>query len=200
MPLKSKYWANTGIALLLVFCTTAASFSLEAAATEKTCQFSDTERRFMEIFHADKLQNRKSITCDPRLLTLARSRAEDMAKRSYFSHTNPDGHGPNYLLTMLGYVLPDFWDKTGSANYIESIYYGSGGNRGTPEDAYDTWMHSSGHRRHVLAEDEFYSTQSVAAVGHYANGETHYWVFISAPPEPKPQTTKAKKAATGMKE
>jgi hypothetical protein len=31
----------------------------------------------MDIFHADKLQNRKSVTCDPRLLTLGRARAED---------------------------------------------------------------------------------------------------------------------------
>lgn len=200
MLLKITCRATTLAILFLSYWLAVVSSVTAVPGNERVCLFSVTERRFMDIFYADKLQNRKSITCDSRLLTLARARAEDMAKRAYFDHTNPDGHGPNYLLTLLGYVLPDFWDKTGSANYIESIYYGSGGNRGTPEDAYDTWMHSSGHRRHVLAEDTFYATQSVAAVGHFTNGEAQYWVFISAPPEPKPQTTKAKKAATGKKE
>lgn len=149
--------------------------------TEK-CQFSKLEADFMKILKNDRRQKRASVTCHPLLLKLARARAKDMAVRRYFSHTNPDGYGPNYLLQQLGYKLPEWWGKGKAANYIESISAG----RSTAQAAYTGWMNSTGHRTHVLAQKNFYANQTNVAIGHYYDSSTkygHYWVFISAPPE-----------------
>lgn len=149
---------------------------------KKRCRMSRLEADFMKILKADRRQKRASVTCHPTLLKLARERAKDMATRGYFSHTNPDGHGPNYLLQKMGYRLPSWWGKKKNANYIESI---SGG-RSTARSTYTGWMNSSGHKKHVLALSKFYAGQTNVAIGHYRSSSSRYndyWVFISAPPE-----------------
>lgn len=145
------------------------------------CDFTPLEAAFMRILKADARQRRAGITCNPVLLRIARARARDMAERGYFSHTNPDGDGPNILLLRAGYALPSWWGNRRDANNIESISAG----RATAAAAYQGWMNSPGHRRHVLGEIPFYAGQTVVAIGHYyAAGSTyrHYWVFLSAPP------------------
>lgn len=152
----------------------------EPETTTSGVEFTDLEQAFIDILLQDPRQKRKNITFDPVLLAVARARAKDMATRNYFSHTNPDGYGPNYLLKKAGYKLPDWWKNEKAANYIESI---SGG-RATAQDTYTGWMNSPGHKKHVLGEIDFYSSQTVVAIGHYYSaGSTyrHYWVFLSAP-------------------
>ena len=46
-------------------------------------------------------------------------RALDMGTRRYFSHVNPDGYGPNYLVQQAGYALPSFYGQEPDANNIE---------------------------------------------------------------------------------
>jgi len=140
------------------------------------------EQDFMRILRADPRQKRTRLTLNPVLQRVARERAKDMAQRNYFSHTNPDGDGPNILLKRAGYRLPSWWGTARNANNIESI---SGG-RSTARSAYDGWMNSPGHKKHVLAEIGFYAGQTVVAIGHYYDARStyrHYWVFLSAPPE-----------------
>jgi len=140
------------------------------------------EQDFIRILRADRRQRRVRLTFNPVLQRVARARAKDMAQRNYFSHTNPDGNGPNILLKRAGYRLPSWWGTARNANYIESI---SGG-RSSARATYDGWMNSPGHKKHVLAESDFYAGQTVVAIGHYYDGRStyrHYWVFLSAPPQ-----------------
>jgi len=105
-----------------------------------------------------------------------------MGEQRYFSHTNLDGYGPNYLVRQAGYQLPSWWSSDPTANYIESIAAGYP----TPETAWQAWLNSSGHRRHVLGENEFWAEQTNYGIGYaYVAGSPyrHYWVFITAPPE-----------------
>ena len=128
-------------------------------------------------------QGRKTLNCHPILAQVARERALDMGKRGYFSHTNPDGYGPNYLVRQAGYQLPSWWSSEPTANYIESI----AGGYPTPEAAWQAWLNSPGHRPHVLGEIEFWAEQTNYGIGYaYVDGSLyrHYWVFITAPPEP----------------
>lgn len=134
----------------------------------------------LAINHPD--QGRKTLDCHPILAQVARERALDMGERSYFSHTNPDGYGPNYLVRQAGYQLPSWWSSDPTANYIESI----AGGYPTAETAWQAWLDSPGHRRHVLGENEFWAEQTNYGIGYaYVAGSPyrHYWVFITAPPE-----------------
>ena len=145
-----KYLHILMVLILLAF--------MQAPVSSKSgCQLSQKEVAFLKIYFKDSRQRRRKPVCHPTLLQLARERARDMAVRRYFSHTNPDGIGPNYLLQKKGYKLPKYWGKGKSSNYIESISAG----RSTAGAAYQGWMKSPGHRRHVLGTSKFYGGQSV---------------------------------------
>jgi hypothetical protein len=146
------------------------------------CDLNSQEREIADfaINHPD--QGRPFMNCDPTLAQVARARALDMGIRNYFSHTNLDGYGPNYLVRQAGYALPTWYGTANDANNIESIAAGYT----TAAAAWTGWLNSAGHRTHVLAEDTFWADQTNYGIGYaYVSNSTykHYWVFISAPPE-----------------
>ena len=130
------------------------------------------------VNHPD--QQRATLVCDPILAQVARARARDMALRGYFSHTNPDGEGPNLLVRRAGYSLPSWYSTSRNANNIESI----GGGHTSANAVWQGWLNSSAHRTHLLGENDFYASQEAYGIGYYFNPDSplkHYWVFISAP-------------------
>lgn len=127
-------------------------------------------------------QHRAFLQFDPILAQVARERAMDLAKRRYFSHTNPDGHGANYLVRQAGYVLPDGYPRDG--NNLESIAAG-GSTAGT---TWSDWMGSPDHKKHLLGEVEFFAEQTSYGVGYYEDPGApyrYYWVVLTAPPMPR---------------
>jgi hypothetical protein len=104
-------------------------------------------------------QGRPNMNCHPILDQVAHERALDMGVRNYFSHVNPDGHGPNYLVRQAGYKLPSWWGTDPELNYIESI---AGGYQ-TAGAAWNAWLGSPAHRRHVLGEIDFYAGRGPAS-------------------------------------
>jgi len=148
----------------------------------ETCPFSPEAATIADLAMSHPEQGRPFMQCHPILAQVAYERALDMGTRNYFGHTNPDGYGPNYLVEQAGYNLPDWYGQAPDANNIESIAAGYT----TAADAWNAWLSSSGHRAHVLAEDDFWADQTNFGVGYaYVANSTyrHYWVFISAPPE-----------------
>lgn len=144
------------------------------------CGLNSQELAVAEMMEADAGQQRVNPVCDPILAQVARARARDMAMRDYFSHTNPDGDGPNLLVRRAGYLLPDWYGDDQDANNIESI---SGG-RPTANDAWQAWLNSTSHHSHVLGTQPFYAEQEAYGIGYYFNPDSryhHYWVFLSAP-------------------
>ncbi|MEU5583554.1 CAP domain-containing protein [Streptomyces chrestomyceticus] len=92
------------------------------------------------------------VTADRELGDLARKFSEDMARRGFFDHTDPDGRSP--------------WDRAKQAG-IEDLG-GENIARGQA-DAHavmNTWMHSSGHRANILNCE--YKTLGVGA--HFGRG------------------------------
>lgn len=127
-------------------------------------------------------QQREFLEFDPILAQVARERAMDLAGRHYFSHTNPDGHGANYLVRQAGYVLPDWYP--GDGNNLESIAAGGA----TAGATWSDWMGSPDHKKHLLGEEEFFAAQTSYGVGYYDDPNApyrYYWVVITAPPMPQ---------------
>jgi uncharacterized protein YkwD len=147
---------------------------------EEPCDLNEQEEAVAELMINDPDQNRSHPICNPILAQVARERAKDMAERGYFSHTNPDGDGPNILVREAGYPLPDWYSSNQNSNNVESI----GGGYETAAAVWDGWLHSPAHRTHVLAEQPFYAEQEAFGVGYYTDPNSplkSYWVFISAP-------------------
>ncbi len=146
------------------------------------CELSAEENAVLELAKAHPEQGRPVIDCHSILAQVARAKAADMATRNYVAHTDPDGNGPNALVWNAGYLLPDWYPNSGTANNIESI----GAGYETPQAVFNAWMNSKYHRIHVLATDSFYASQHQVAIGHYYDPNStykHYWVFLSAPDE-----------------
>jgi uncharacterized protein YkwD len=146
------------------------------------CGLNEQEQAILASMTLHPDQRRAELVCDAILSLVARARAKDMALRDYFSHTNPDGLGPNSLVRQAGYRLPSWYPSKADANNIESI---AAGYR-TPAAAWQGWMSSSGHRTHLLGTHNFYAGQTAVGVGYfYLAGSRygHYWVVLSAHPE-----------------
>lgn len=144
------------------------------------CGLNEEEAAIAEMMLNAPNQGRNVPVCDPTLAQVARGRARDMALRGYFSHTNPDGDGPNILVRRAGYPLPDWYASDQDSNNIESI----GGGQATPDEMWQDWLGSAPHRTHVLGSEEFYANQEAYGVGYYYKPDSpygHYWVFLSAP-------------------
>ncbi|WP_204357843.1 CAP domain-containing protein, partial [Streptomyces sp. ICC1] len=74
---------------------------------------------------------------DPQLRAAAQGHSDDMARRNFFSHSNPDGADPGKRTTAAGYR----W-----STYGENIAKG----QQTPAQVMDSWMKSQGHRENIL--------------------------------------------------
>ncbi|MCM2578768.1 CAP domain-containing protein [Streptomyces meridianus] len=96
------------------------------------------------------------VTADPGLGDLAGDFSEDMAVRSFFDHTDPDGNDPWDRARQRGI------DNLGAENIA----------RGQPNAraVMDSWMQSEGHRANILNCD--YRTLGVGL--HTADGD-HWW-------------------------
>ncbi len=118
---------------------------------------------------------------DERLARSARLRAEDMARRNYFGHVNPDGIGPNYYARQEGYRLPDFWPSARNANNIESISAGpESGSEHVVNLLYDQGAGnaSAGHRIHLLGLNSFFSSHAYIGVGMAKNPKSTYGCYL----------------------
>lgn len=145
-----------------------------------TCDLSDYEKKVAEFMQSDPRQGRATMRCNPILARVARERAQDMGARGYFSHTNPDGEGPNYLVLKAGYELPSWYPADRTVNNLESI----GAGYANPAEVWEAWMKSSKHRMHILAEVSFYASQTEYGIGFAevpGSPFEQYWVVITAP-------------------
>ena len=141
------------------------------------------EQAIAQKMITDSNQGRPFLTLDPTLVQVARARARDLAVRDYFSHVNPDGVGPNYLVRQAGYQLPAWWGTDPAANNIESIAAGYS----TADATWTQWMNSPDHRTHILGLNSFYATETSYGIGYYYDATStyrYYWVIITAPPQP----------------
>jgi uncharacterized protein YkwD len=104
-----------------------------------------------------------ALSCHDGLVLVARAHSEDMARRGFFDHTNPEGERP--------------WDRVEAAgitgwSYVgENIAYGYS----TPEAVQETWMNSRGHRANILNGDYTH-----IGVGAFNDDGTWYWTQVFA--------------------
>jgi uncharacterized protein YkwD len=166
---------------------------LQSAISTKAADLNSQEQQIFNSLKYAGGQRRPFVVLDPMLCRVARQKAADMANRGYYSHTDPDGHGPNWLVRQAGYSLPDHYDQSPSGNNIESVNAG----RASAGDAWSSWMDSGGHRQHLLAENTFYSQQTSVGIGFVDDPGSqwrYYWVVITAPPSGPAISIKTPKA------
>lgn len=153
-------------------------FIASASPVAAQGEANDSEQALFQLIATHTQQRRAVCVLDSVLCKVAHAHAEDMAQHNFFSHTNLEGHGPNWRIRQAGYVLPSYYPAEG--NNVESI----AGGQATAKLALDGWLHSPSHIVHVLGQLDFYRAQTQVGAGYaYKHGTTygHYWVFLSAP-------------------
>lgn len=102
-----------------------------------------SSQRLLDSTNKQRTTNGKPILkLNDKLTSAAQTKANDMAKRNYWSHVTPDGQQPWFFIQNAGYS----YQKAG-----ENLAYGFD----TSSDTVTGWMNSKSHRENLL--DSAYS-------------------------------------------
>ena len=96
---------------------------LPMVVSPPTCSLNNEEQQIADFAIAHPEQGRAIMNCSSILSQVARAKAQDMAIRQFFSHVNPDGIGPNYLVKEAGYNLPAWYGSAMDSNNIDVLPY-----------------------------------------------------------------------------
>ena len=141
----------------------------------------DLEQRVHTLVNSERLSRKvQALTLDGRLSKIARTHSEDMARRGFFNHVNPDGKSPRDRIRIGGYTCAHI---VGENIYQSNLYsrVTISGDRKTytwksaeeiAEGSVKGWMQSSGHRQNILHRSYLKTGVGVIIAG---NGE----VFIT---------------------
>lgn len=115
--------------------------------------------------HAQKLD---ALTVNPILNKAAEMKATDMAVKSYFAHTSPEGKTPWYWLDKAGYSY-QYAGENLAINFSDS------------KDVTAAWMNSPTHRANIV-KDKYTEVGTGIATGMYEGKETVFVAQVYANP------------------
>lgn len=103
------------------------------------------------------------------LMKAAQMKADDMAKKGYFSHDTPEGHDPWYWFEKAGFSFSRAGENL-ALNFDD------------PKDVTEAWMDSPAHRKNIL-NGEYSETGVGIATGKYKGEEATFIVELYAKPK-----------------
>ncbi len=113
-------------------------------------------RVLVDAANADRqIQNVTDLAFNTQLTEAAQLKANDMATKSYFAHTSPDGKTPWYWFDQVGYNYK-YAGENLAIDFSESA------------EVETAWMNSPEHRANIL--NDHYSEVGIATAPGYYNG------------------------------
>ena len=116
-------------------------------------------------------ENLNTLTVNPLLNKAAEMKANDMATKSYFAHTSPEGKTPWYWLSQVGYNY-QYAGENLAINFTDS------------KDVTNTWMASPTHKANIV-KGNYTEIGTGIATGMYEGRETVFVAQVYANPLPK---------------
>lgn len=124
-------------------------------------EWSDFALRLLALTNAARSEKGLApLVLDARLSAVALEKCRDMYENEYFDHTSPTLGSPFDMMKAAGLYF---------MAAAENIAMG----QRTPEEVFDDWMGSEGHRKNILGEH-----YTMLGVGYLATG--HYWTNMFA--------------------
>jgi hypothetical protein len=116
----------------------------------------------VDMANSDRtVNNLHGLTLSPALVAAAQAKAEDMAAKSYFAHTSPEGKDPWYWFKQAGYNFA-YAGENLAVDFSDS------------GDVNTAWMNSPSHRENLL-DPHFTEVGIATAYGFY---QGHPTVFV----------------------
>lgn len=123
----------------------------------------------VDITNENRIQYGKgTLIMNPVLMGAAQAKADDMAVKSYFAHTSPEGVTPWHWFAKVGYTF-SYAGENLAVNFSDSI------------DVGEAWMNSPGHRANIL-NDRFTETGIATSRGVYKGESTVFVVQLFGKP------------------
>lgn len=123
----------------------------------------------VDITNEDRAEYGKGgLNVNPLLVEAAQLKANDMAAKSYFAHTSPEGVTPWHWLNQAGYAF-SYAGENLAVNFSDSI------------DVGQAWMDSPGHRANIL-NGQFTEIGIATAEGVYEGAPTIFVVQFFGKP------------------
>jgi hypothetical protein len=119
-------------------------------------------------------ENLNELSLSPKLIAAAQLKANDMAEKSYFAHTSPEGINPWYWFRKVGYRF-SFAGENLAVNFRDS------------SAVTRAWMESPGHRANILNQ-EFSEIGIATAEGRYKGRDSIYVVQLFGSPYDQPDS------------
>jgi uncharacterized protein YkwD len=142
--------------------------SLFLQSSKPEIRIPELERQIHQSINVQRMANeRESLAWDEELGNLARTHSEDMAKRGYFKHVNPEGLTPMKRLEQAGY---DKCRLVGENIYQNNLYtraitekkrttYDWNSMEKISATTVKGWLDSEGHQKNIL--DKNYTRDGV---------------------------------------
>ena len=128
----------------------------------------DIERLVHDRINDERVDRKLSaLGVDRQLSAIARAHSEDMARRNFFSHVNPDGDDPTARGKRAGYECHKEFGRLIREGLAENLFEASLPRRQDEivRASVRGWMNSPGHRRNILEKGYDRTGVGVAASG-----------------------------------
>ena len=130
------------------------------------------QENVVNLVNESRLENNlKPLFINPDLSQIARSKAQDMIKNHYFSHTSPDGVNPWYWFSQNNYSYK-YAGENLAINYDNA------------EEEHEAWMKSPTHRKNILNHN-FTEIGIATASGIIEGKKSDITVQVFATPQAK---------------
>ncbi len=162
---KPHLLREEGVAVLLVATLLVTAFSLSGKliVDHTTLPASVESLVLVDLTNKDRAHNDlKTLALNDTLVEAATLKAQDMAEKSYFAHTSPEGVTPWHWFNEAGYNFL-YAGENLAVNYEESI------------DVDNAWMNSPSHRANILNKN-FTEIGIATAEGIYKGKKTTFVV------------------------
>ncbi len=127
-----------------------------APAPAPAAGVSNFEKQVIDLTNAQRTKNGlPALKADTALGKVAKTKANDMQQKNYFSHTSPTYGSPFDMMRDMGVSY-----KTAGENIAKG--------QASPDAVVNAWMNSEGHRKNILNPNFTH-----IGVGHQASG--NYW-------------------------
>jgi uncharacterized protein YkwD len=154
MPRTGKTWITLALLLIFLLYVPPAQAQLRVKRNPRGAgrvqHLNEVERRIYQLTNAERRKRHLSpLDRDNTLVETARAHSDDMLRRDYFSHVDPDGKTPQQR------IAPAYSRTIARAG--ENIWGGHGydysDSKLTARVIMDSWMSSPGHRANLLNPD-----------------------------------------------
>lgn len=157
---KPHFFATTSVfffSILILFTFIFSLLQYAAIKSGNNMLASVISSTLVDITNENRIENGKgTLVMNPILARAAQAKADDMATKSYFAHTSPEGVTPWHWFDQAGYVF-SYAGENLAVNFSDSV------------DVSKEWMNSPGHRANIL--NEHFTEIGIATSQGVYNGE-----------------------------